>query len=277
MNRKFILLFSLLIVAIGIAGILMNFEDDVNIPYDYVDLRKEKEVSIVLAQSTHDLSSGILLAKNDYALKTITVPETSQLLKSDISNSTNINGHLLKTNLLAGSYITTQVLVSPDSNEFNHLNLQQGEIIYKFDVKQQDDYLLDTLHVGDVLALQLRTLETDKKKGLENGITINTRDLNDRKIQLYSLNKIIPTMKVIRIKKYSTDELSEINDKNQKTDVLLTGYIAVVIKIEEIDIIRIAEKSGDIFLIPSTKDVNNQTINLHDIIPKLRTTRELRG
>ncbi len=74
MNRKFLLLFSLLIVAIGVAGILINIEDDKNKPYDFVEPKKENEVDIVLAQSIRDLASGTLLTKNDYALKAITVP-----------------------------------------------------------------------------------------------------------------------------------------------------------------------------------------------------------
>ncbi|MGL4485589.1 MAG: tight adherance operon protein [Yersinia sp. (in: enterobacteria)] len=279
MNRKFLLLFSLLIVAIGVAGILINIEDDKNKPYDFVEPKKENEVDIVLAQSIRDLASGTLLTQNDYALKAITVPETSELIKNNISDSKDINSHLLKTNLLAGSYIIKELLASPDSDEFNRFSLQQGKVVYKFDIKQHDNYLLDALQVGDMLAFQLRVLETDKNKGLENGTAINTKDLSDRKSQTYSLNKIIPAMRIIRIKKYSADELSEKNNKNQKTEELLTGYIAVIIKTEELDIIHLAEKSGDTFLIPSTilSGGNNQSTSLYDIIPKLRTTRELRG
>ncbi|AJJ63795.1 hypothetical protein [Yersinia aldovae] len=277
MNRKFLLLFSLLIVAIGATGILINIGDDKDIPNGFVDMKKEKEVSIVLAQSTHDIASGTLLTQDDYSLKTIIVPESSTLIRSDISNSTNINNNLLKSNLLAGSYITKDLLVSPDSDEFLRLNLSKGDVIYKFNIKQHNEYLLDTLQVGDVLAFQLRLLETDKKSGMDNGISINTKDINDRKNQIYSLNKIIPAMRIVRIKKYLEDELSEKNKKNQKTGELLTGFIEVIVKRDELDIIHITEKSGDTFLTPSSNDEKNKIINLYDVIPKLRTTRELRG
>lgn len=125
MNRKFLLLFSILIIAIGSAGIMINTKNDEQTPYNFVDSKKEKEVKIILAQSIHDLSSGTLLTQNDYALKTIIVPESSELIKNNISGSTDINSHLLKVNLVAGSYITQDVLVSPDSNEFNYLNLKK--------------------------------------------------------------------------------------------------------------------------------------------------------
>ncbi|CNH99065.1 putative tight adherance operon protein [Yersinia aldovae] len=277
MNRKFLLLFSLLIVAIGVAGILINIGDDKDIPNNFVDMKKEREVSIVLAQSTHDIASGTLLTQHDYGLKTVIVPESSTLIRSDISNSTNINNNLLKSNLLAGSYITKDLLVSPDSDEFLRLNLSKGDVIYKFNIKQHNEYLLDTLQVGDVLAFQLRLLETDKKSGMDNGISIKTKDINDRKNQIYSLNKIIPAMRIVRIKKYLEDELSEKNKKNQKTEELLTGFIEVIVKRDELDIIHITEKSGDTFLTPSSNDEKNKIINLYDVIPKLRTTRELRG
>ncbi|MGP2541594.1 tight adherance operon protein [Yersinia sp. 2541 StPb PI] len=277
MNRKFLLLFSILIVAIGAAGIMINTKPDVHTPYNFVDLNKEKEVEIVLAQSTHDLSSGTLLTQNDYALKAIMVPESSELIKSNISGKTDINSHLLKVNLVAGSYITPVVLASPDSNEFNYLNLKKGEIIYKFTISQKNGYLLDTLQVGDSLSFQLRVLETDKNKGMSSGTVINTKELSDKKSQTFSLNEIIPAMRIIRIKKNSTDELPEKNNKNQKTGEIVTGYISVIIKREELDIIHIAEKSGDIVLAPSIVTGNNQSTNIYDIIPKLRITRELRG
>ncbi|WP_338628660.1 tight adherance operon protein [Yersinia intermedia] len=277
MNRKFLLLFSILIVAIGSAGIMINTKNDEQTPYNFVDLKKEKEVKIILAQSIHDLSSGTLLTQNDYALKTIIVPESSELIKNNISGSTDINSHLLKVNLVAGSYITQDVLVSPDSNEFNYLNLKKSEVIYKFNITQKSGYLLDTLQVGDSLSFQLRVLETDKNKGMSSGTVINTKELSDKKSQTFSLNEIIPAMRIIRMKKYSTDELSEKNNKNQKTEEIVTGYISVVIKREELDIIHIAEKSGDIVLAPSIASDNNQSKNIYSIIPKLRITRELRG
>ncbi|HDL6964150.1 TPA: tight adherance operon protein [Yersinia enterocolitica] len=279
MNRKFILLLSLLIIAIGITGILMGFEDDKETLKNLATTSNEKEVTIVLAQANSDLLPGTLLSHTDYAVKKIRVPESSELIKNDISEVSNINSYLLKANTLSGSYITRDMLVSPESDEFNHLILQKGEVIYKFQIKQQDDYLLDALSIGNILALQLITLETDKNKGMEHGTAINTKEINDRKKQSYSLNKIIPNMKVVRIKKYSTSELSEKNNKNQKTEDTLVGYISVIIKTEDIEIIHIAEKSGDVLLTLTDKnnDDKNTSINLYDIIPKLRTTRELRG
>lgn len=279
MNRKFILLLSLLIIAIGITGILMGSEDDKEILKNLATISNEKEVTIVLAQATSDLLPGTLLSHTDYAVKKISIPESSELIKNDISEVSNINSYLLKTNTLSGSYITRDMLVSPESDEFNHLILQKGEVIYKFQIKQQDDYLLDALSIGNMLALQLITLETDKNKGMEHGTAINTKEINDRKKQSYSLNKVIPNMKVVRIKKYSTSELSEKNNKNQKTEDALVGYISVIIKTEDIEIIHIADKSGDVLLTLTDKknDDKNTSINLYDIIPKLRTTRELRG
>lgn len=279
MNRKVILLFSLCVVAIGVAGIFSKSEDEDNALINFVESQTEKEVNIVLAQSTHDLSSGTILTNEDYVLKDIMVPKSSELIKSDISNLKNINSHLLKINILSGSYITNEMLVSPDSREFNQLILKSNEIIYRFNIKQQDEYLLNKLSTGDVLSFQLRTRETDKRKGLENSISIDTNEMNDRKEQSYSLTKVIPDMRIIRIKKYSSSELSKETKNNQKPEAELTGYIDVIITTEELALIHIAEGAGDFFLIPNT-DLNNEKYkskNLHDILPQLRTIRELRG
>ncbi|EKN6412580.1 tight adherance operon protein, partial [Yersinia enterocolitica] len=150
-------------------------------------------------------------------------------------------------------------------------------VIYKFNLKKQDEYLLDSLNIGDWLSFQLRTLETDKRKGMDNGTTINKKGMNDRQRQSYSLSKLIQKMEIVRIKKYSESELSEINGKNQKTEETLSGYIEVIINMQDLDLIYLAEASGDIILTPSIDDEKHKSKYLHDILPELRTIRELRG
>ncbi|EKN6166095.1 tight adherance operon protein, partial [Yersinia enterocolitica] len=125
MNRKFILLLSLLIVVVGIIGILINIDNDEKKLYNSSELDSEKEVNIALAQSTHDLPSGTILKRQDYAIKKLSVKESSELVESNISNSTDINSYLLKENVLSGSYLTKNMLISPDSDEFNHLILKK--------------------------------------------------------------------------------------------------------------------------------------------------------
>ncbi len=56
MNRKFLILFSLLIVAIGISGILLN--PDKEIPELLTQTEKRKESNIVFAQTLHHLTYG---------------------------------------------------------------------------------------------------------------------------------------------------------------------------------------------------------------------------
>ncbi len=279
MNRKFILLLSLLIVAVGIVGILINTDNDNDKKntQDSTELNREQDTNIALAISTHDIPSGTILTANDYAIKKLLVKESSELVKSNISSSADINRHLLKENVLAGSYLTKDMLATPDSDEFNHLVLKKGNVIYKFNLKNQDEYLLDSLNTGDRLSFQLITLETDKRKGMENGTTINKKGMNDRQRQNYSLNKLIQSMEIIRIKKYSKDELAEINGKNRKTEEMLIGYIDVIIDMQDLDLIYLAEASGEIILTPTIGGEDDKSKYLYDILPELRTIRELRG
>ncbi|WP_315851159.1 hypothetical protein [Yersinia massiliensis] len=171
------------------------------------------------------------------------------------------------------------MLVSPESREFSQLILKNNELIYRFNITQEEAYLLDALSIGDMIALQLRTRETDKRKGLENSINIDTNELNDRKSQNYLLTNVISNMQVIRIKKHSSSDLSEKNKGNKKTDEIFTGYIDVIIHTDELDLIHMAEKAGDILLVPEVRLGNDShsPISLHDIFPKLHTVRELRG
>lgn len=279
MNRKFILLFSLLIVAVGVAGILNNNKDDTNNLTNFGEQKKEQNVDILLAQATRPLPSGKILTSEDYELNKIMVSKSSELIHSDVSNIKMINSHLLKSNITAGSYITNDMLVSPESREFSQLILKNNELIYRFNITQEEAYLLDALSIGDMIALQLRTRETDKRKGLENSINIDTNELNDRKSQNYLLTNVISNMQVIRIKKHSSSDLSEKNKGNKKTDEIFTGYIDVIIHTDELDLIHMAEKAGDILLVPEVRLGNDShsPISLHDIFPKLHTVRELRG
>ncbi|CND02801.1 Flp pilus assembly protein RcpC/CpaB [Yersinia pseudotuberculosis] len=218
MNRKFLILFSLLIVAIGISGILLN--PDKEMPELLTQTEKRKERNIVLAQTRHDLTAGRLISKEDYSLQNIIVDESSDLVKNDLShghridgdstdddkiNDHRLDGHLLKNNILAGSYLTDEMLISPSSREFSRLNLKHGEIIYKFYITEKNEYLLKTLNPGDFLSFQLLTLETNKTKGMENGIAIDSKSMNSKQRQKYSLNNVIPDMPILSIKTYSPE------------------------------------------------------------------------
>ncbi|AIN12699.1 Flp pilus assembly protein RcpC/CpaB [Yersinia pseudotuberculosis] len=288
MNRKFLILFSLLIVAIGISGILLN--PDKEIPELLTQTEKRKERNIVLAQTRHDLTAGRLISKEDYSLQNIIVDESSDLVKNDLSRGHRIDGdsidgdrthdhrldgHLLKNNILAGSYITDEMLISPSSREFSRLNLKHGEIIYKFYITEKNEYLLNTLNPGDVLSFQLLTLETNKIKGMENGIAIDSKSMNSKQKQKYSLNNVIPDMPILSIKTYSPEELSVKNNKNNKTEAYSLGYIEVIMKIQDLEFIHTVEKAGEVFLTPKSGD--HRRIDLDDIIPTLQTIRELRG
>lgn len=273
MNRQFLILFSLLIVAIGMTGIIFNSDNETQEPQQQID--KKKEINIVLAQTRHDLTEGNLLSKKDYTLKNISVEESSHLVKHALSQTHSIDGHLLKNNILAGSFITQEMLASPNSREFIRLNLKNGDVIYKFFITHRDEYLLNTLNPGDSLSFQLLTLETNKRKGIENGIAIDSNKMNSRQKQQYSLNKIIPDMPILSIKTYSPEELSVKNSKNHKTEKYILGYIEVKIKTQDLEFIHTAEKAGEIFLTPISGE--HKRINLNDIIPTLQTIRELRG
>ncbi|HDL8356379.1 TPA: tight adherance operon protein, partial [Yersinia enterocolitica] len=76
---------------------------------------------------------------------------------------------------------------------------------------------------------------------------------------------------------YSKDELLEINGKNRKTEEMLIGYIDVIIDMQDLDLIYLAEISGEIILTPTIGDEDDKSKHLYDILPELRTIRELRG
>lgn len=84
----------------------------------------------------YDFFLGIILIVNDYVIKKLLVKELSELVKSNILSSVEINCYLLKENVFVGFYIIKDMLVIFDSDEFNYFVLKKGNIIYKFNLKK---------------------------------------------------------------------------------------------------------------------------------------------
>ncbi|AYB48499.1 hypothetical protein CJJ19_02170 [Candidatus Williamhamiltonella defendens] len=275
MNYRVVLLFSILIIVIGVFGLLTNNKDDKkDLITNATNVISEKKVYVLLAKAKENLEIGALLNNKDYILSHQELPESSPLVKNNLSPLSSIEGFLLKNNLEKNAYITRTMIAEPESPDFIKFNLESGKMIYTFEIGKKNQYLLNLFHPGDHVSLQLRTVESSNSNQINNPdhISIKSNNSSTNNNQDYVLTKIIPDIQIVSIKKYSDEESSKIN-KNNKNYML--GYIDVSIKVSDLETIFMTEQSGDLILVPMKG--SSQENKLSTIMPKLKVVKELRG
>ncbi|WP_207144676.1 hypothetical protein [Candidatus Williamhamiltonella defendens] len=275
MNYRVVLLFSILIIVIGVFGLLTNNKDNKkDLITNATNVISEKKVYVLLAKAKENLAIGALLNNKDYILSHQELPESSPLVKNNLSPLSSIEGFLLKNNLEKNAYITRKMIAEPESPDFIKFNLESGKMIYTFEIGKKNQYLLNLFHPGDHVSLQLRTVESSNSNQINNPdhISIKSNNSSTNNNQDYVLTKIIPDIQIVSIKKYSDEESSKIN-KNNKNYTL--GYIDVSIKVSDLETIFMTEKSGDLILVPMKG--SSQENKLSTIMPKLKVIKELRG
>ncbi|ACQ67080.1 hypothetical protein BJP44_01505 [Candidatus Williamhamiltonella defendens] len=275
MNYRVVLLFSILIIVIGVFGLLTNNKDDKkDLITNATNVISEKKVYVLLAKAKENLAIGALLNNKDYILSHQELPESSPLVKNNLSPLSSIEGFLLKNNLEKNAYITRTMIAEPESPDFIKFNLESGKMIYTFKIGKKNQYLLNLFHPGDHVSLQLRTAESSNSNQINNPdhISIKSNNSSTNNNQDYVLTKIIPDIQIVSIKKYSDEESSKIN-KNNKNYTL--GYIDVSIKVSDLETIFMTEQSGDLILVPMKG--SSQENKLSTIMPKLKVIKELRG
>lgn len=275
MNYRVVLLFSILIIVIGVFGLLTNNKDDKkDLITNATNVISEKKVYVLLAKAKENLAIGALLNNKDYILSHQELPESSPLVKNNLSPLSSIEGFLLKNNLEKNAYITRTMIAEPESPDFIKFNLESGKMIYTFEIGKKNQYLLNLFHPGDHVSLQLRTAESSNSNQINNPdhISIKSNNSSTNNNQDYVLTKIIPDIQIVSIKKYSDEESSKIN-KNNKNYTL--GYIDVSIKVSDLETIFMTEQSGDLILVPMKG--SSQENKLSTIMPKLKVIKELRG
>ncbi|ATW30194.1 hypothetical protein BJP41_07550 [Candidatus Williamhamiltonella defendens] len=278
MNYRVVLLFSILIIVIGVFGLLTNNKDDKkDLITNATNVISEKKVYVLLAKAKENLAIGALLNNKDYILSHQELPESSPLVKNNLSPLSSIEGFLLKNNLEKNAYITRTMIAEPESPDFIKFNLESGKMIYTFEIGKKNQYLLNLFHPGDHVSLQLRTVESSNSNQINNPdhISIKSNNSSSNNNQDYVLTKIIPDIQIVSIKKYSDEESSKINKNNKNNKNNMLGYIDVSIKVSDLETIFMTEKSGDLILVPMKG--SSQENKLSTIMPKLKVIKELRG
>ncbi len=270
MNHRTLFLLSLLIIAIGVSGLLLN-QSTSNDEQPLAAADKE-EKPVLLAVASRPLVAGSLLTTEDFRVKTLAATKDSELAGYDVTPFKSLVGHLITANIEKDSYIAPALIEAPDSPTFLRHSLKTGEIAWKFDVDATNVWLLDSLLAGDQVALYLRTLESSKNKKLKDTVGLEAKEMSSSKNQQYVLTPVLNKMTVLRVHRYPSDDEDSQESRNNKG---FAGYVQLKMNSQDIRKIEVITKAGDLLLMPASGDTRQ--IGLDQILPNLPKFKELRG
>ena len=190
MNYRTLLIISLLILFVGIAGIMFlpsGDETPAQQAAEQVEPEKKVEEKLILvAQLKRDVNKGRLLQAEDYALNEMTVTVDSPLVSNDVRDlaiNNSLQGFLVAENLVSGSFLSPKTLLSPNDPGFYTASLNPNqEVAYRIYIRPEDAYILTTVSGGDYVSVFNQQIASD------------SRNSNERK----NLIKVAPRVLVLK-------------------------------------------------------------------------------
>jgi len=225
MNYRTLLIISLLILFVGIAGIMFLPSGD-ETPAQQVaeQVEPEKKVEeklILVAQLKRDVNKGRLLQAEDYALNEMTVTVDSPLVSNDVRDlaiNNSLQGFLVAENLVSGSFLSPKTLLSPNDSGFYTASLNPNqEVAYRVYIRPEDAYILTTVSGGDYVSVFNQQLASD------------SRNSNERK----NLIKVAPRVLVLQSKTFPLPKTDDDEGNVRKpddgfaSDMEYVGFIAL--------------------------------------------------
>lgn len=222
MNYRTLLIISLLILFVGVAGIMFlpsGDETPAQQATAQVEPEKKEEKLILVAQLKRDVNKGRLLQAEDYALNEMTVTVDSPLVSNDLrdlSVNNSLQGFLVSENLSSGSFLSPKALLSPNDPGFYTASLNPNqEVAYRVYIRPEDAYILTTVSGGDYVSVFNQQIASD------------SRNSNERK----NLIKVAPRVLVLQSKTFPLPKDDEGNvrkpDDGFSSNQEYVGFIAL--------------------------------------------------
>lgn len=211
MNYRMLFILALLILTVGVIGLVLmptNDENDSNIKKEEVSQPKQEEkqeipqVEITLVKLNRDIARGELLQDSDLEISKQSVAENNPIKNKDFKTAENdsqlanakdvqsltnaLQGFAAAKDLKAGTLIISDDVISPNDERFSFFAIDANkEVAYRLCVRAEETYSLDTLKANDI-------------------VSINAID--DQEVKDKNLTAILPTVKLLHIKKNEPDE-----------------------------------------------------------------------
>lgn len=181
MNYRALFIVSSIIIAIGALGLFMmpSSQDVTEAPPPEIaegsattgEGAEQNQKLIIVAQTNRDIEQGTLLQAGDYVLNEMNVAEDSPLVANDLkplmdtSRSQGLQGYLMAENVKAGSFLSSNTVISPVDPRFLKSSLDpKQEVAYRIYIKAPERYLLDTLSSGEYVSIYSQQKDPKSEK-----------------------------------------------------------------------------------------------------------------
>ncbi|AJQ98909.1 Flp pilus assembly protein RcpC/CpaB [Enterobacteriaceae bacterium bta3-1] len=271
MNHRMLFFLSIVVIAVGIAGIFVQKKA----PENEVKQNAVTAVNtITVAKAVRELKPYDILKRDDYTLTSI---EVAQEIKDrrDISSLDNgdLQGYLVRHNISNGSFILPHMVESPSSTTFAAHSLRSNETPYSYKVKPEDEYLLSSLSIGDEVSLYLRLIEVDKSKKNNVGLVTEGSNIPDANMKRYAISRVMGPLSIVDIKKIPKEKTKSYSNED------FVGTIVLRLDSQQLAELKVVEKAGELLLFPfdEYEDESNQKIRMDEVLPQFNSVKELRG
>ncbi|MDG2948716.1 flp operon protein C [Bisgaard Taxon 10/6] len=255
MNYRVLFIISFLILAMGLSGLFFMFPDEnQNTPAQNQTAGEQpaakRQTAVLLAQTTRSVPQGTLLQAGDYAFNELSVDSDDPRLKFDLkplfenTDNYSLQGYLVKQPLQAGSFLSANLLLSPQHPDYLFSSLDpKREVPYRIYIRHGERYIFDSLKTGAIVSISSQ----QAMRGV-NGTLI----------------RLIDNAVVLQTKIYTQEEQLLDKDRN------IFGYVTVKLDVEQMKKFYSLPKDAHLIVLPNNEPPQGATNHRGIYVRKLR-------
>lgn len=255
MNYRVLFIISFLILAMGLSGLFFMFPDEnQTAPAQHQTAGEQpaakRQTAVLLAQTTRSVPQGALLQAGDYAFNELSVDSDDPRLTFDLkplfenTDNYSLQGYLVKQPLQAGSFLSANLLLSPQHPDYLFSSLDpKREVPYRIYIRHGERYIFDSLKTGAVVSISSQ----QAMRGV-NGTLI----------------RLIDNAVVLQTKIYTQEEQLLDKDRN------IFGYVTVKLDVEQMKKFYSLPKDAHLIVLPNNEPPQGATNHRGIYVRKLR-------
>lgn len=255
MNYRVLFIISFLILAMGLSGLFFMFPDEnQTAPAQNQNAGEQpaakRQTAVLLAQTTRSVAQGALLQAGDYAFNELSVDSDDPRLKFDLkplfenTDNYSLQGYLVKQPLQAGSFLSANLLLSPQHPDYLFSSLDpKREVPYRIYIRHGERYIFDSLKTGAIVSISSQ----QAMRGV-NGTLI----------------RLIDNAVVLQTKIYTQEEQLLDKDRN------IFGYVTVKLDVEQMKKFYSLPKDAHLIVLPNNEPPQGATNHRGIYVRKLR-------
>ncbi|WP_140918303.1 hypothetical protein [Limnobaculum xujianqingii] len=156
--KKNVLVIYIIMTVIGIIGLFLILSKPepqpapVQVTANPVEPAQE---TITVAITLKDITANTVLNTDDFRLQTMKISQGSDEKRQYSIGTKSLTTSVVNTAVAEGALIPVSSLIEPDSPEYLAMFLQPGNVLYTFQLSQNDNYLFDNLKAGQGVDIYL--------------------------------------------------------------------------------------------------------------------------